>query len=175
MNRISQEKKEEGVLIKIQSFKDESKQKNLTVWLIFWTFCGIAIGSQLFVEGNKEMKIFIAVYLAFWAYFEYTVVKAYKWRKSGEEQFLITDEHFHYGRTYNNRGFLKPHRKDLVNAIRNIDEEVGTFAKTFGNSYWVVGGERLAFTVSGKVITFGMQLTDKEVKQLSEKLNKLLT
>jgi len=174
MGRISQEKREEGILIKIKAFRDESKQKNLTLWLVFWTFCGIAIGSQLFVKGDDELRAFVFVYLAFWGYFEYVVVKAFKWRKSGEEQFLISEENFHYGRTYNNRGFLKPHRKDLVNAVKVIDEEIGTFAKVFGSSYWVVGGERLAFTVSGKVIPFGMQLTDKEVKQLKENLNKLL-
>lgn len=174
MNRISQEKREEGILIKIKAFRDESKQKNLTIWLVFWTFCGIAIGSQLFVKGDDELRAFVFVYLAFWGYFEYVVIKAFKWRKSGEEQFLISEENFHYGRTYNNRGFLKPHRKDLVNAVKVIDEEIGTFAKVFGSSYWVVGGERLAFTVSGKVIPFGMQLTDKEVKQLKENLNKLL-
>ncbi|MFT5667410.1 MAG: hypothetical protein ACI9DK_001604 [Vicingaceae bacterium] len=174
MGRISQEKREEGILIKIKAFRDESKQKNLTVWLVFWTFCGIAIGSQLFVKGDDELRAFVFVYLAFWGYFEYVVIKAFKWRKSGEEQFLISEENFHYGRTYNNRGFLKPHRKDLVNAVKVIDEEIGTFAKVFGSSYWVVGGERLAFTVSGKVIPFGMQLTDKEVKQLKENLNKLV-
>ncbi len=174
MSRITQEKKEEGTLIKISAFRDESKQKNLTIWLVFWTFCGIAIGSQLFIKGNNEIKTFIMVYIAFWGYFEYTVIKAFKWRKNGEEQFLITDEYFHYGRTYNNRGFLKPHRKDLVNAVRIIDKEVGPFAKIFGSSYWVVGGERLAFTAGGKVIPFGMQLTDKEVKQLLDKLNKFL-
>ena len=174
MSRISQENKEEGTLIKISSLKDESKQKNLTVWLAFWTFCGVAIGSQLFAEGNKEMKTFILVYLAFWTYFEYTVIKAFKWRRNGEEQFLVTGEHFQYGRTYNNRGFLKSHRKELVNSVRTIDDEVGTFAKVFVNSYWVVGGERLAFTVGGKVIPFGMELSDKEVIQLKDKLNKLL-
>ena len=174
MNRISQEKREEGILIKIKAFRDESKQKNLTIWLVFWTFCGIAIGSQLFVKGDDELRAFVFVYLAFWGYFEYVVVKAFKWRKSGEEQFLISEENFHYGRTYNNRGFLKPHRKDLVNAVKVIDEEIGTFAKVFGNSYWVVGGERLAFAVNGKVIPFGMQLTDKEMKQLKDNLNKLL-
>ena len=174
MGRISQEKREEGILIKIKAFRDESKQKNLTIWLVFWTFCGIAIGSQLFVKGDDELRAFVFVYLAFWGYFEYVVIKAFKWRKSGEEQFLISEENFHYGRTYNNRGFLKPHRKDLVNAIKVIDEEIGAFAKVFGSSYWVVGGERLAFTVSGKVIPFGMQLTDKEVKQLKENLNKLV-
>ena len=174
MGRISQEKREEGILIKIKAFRDESKQKNLTLWLVFWTFCGIAIGSQLFVKGDDELRAFVFVYLAFWGYFEYVVVKAFKWRKSGEEQFLISEENFHYGRTYNNRGFLKPHRKDLVNAVKVIDEEIGTFAKVFGSSYWVVGGERLAFAVNGKVIPFGMQLTDKEMKQLKDNLNKLL-
>lgn len=172
--RITEEKKEEGVLIKIKAFKDESKQKNLTVWLLFWTFCGAAIGSQLFVEANKELHTFIYVYLAFWAYFEFMVVKAFRWRRKGEEQLLITNSNVHYGRTFANRGFLKPYRKDLVNAARLLDEQSNTFVKTFASSYWVIGGERLSFTVNGKVIPFGLRLSDKEAKQLMKRLNDLL-
>lgn len=176
--RISIERKEEGLHIKIKSYKEESKQKNLTVWLLAWTLCGIAIGSQAFIkpegEEQEKLRIMILVFLAFWAYFEYMVIKAFRWRRSGEEQFLITDEQLQYGRTFANRGFLRPYRKDMVNSVRSIDTEKGNFISAFSSSYWVIGGERLAFTVNGKVIPFGLRLTDKEAQRLTQSINKEL-
>tara|TARA_B100000965_G_scaffold402762_1_gene429427 strand:- start:2086 stop:2616 length:531 start_codon:yes stop_codon:yes gene_type:complete len=172
--RISSERKEDGLLIKIKAYYDEDKHKFFTIWVAAWTLCGLAIVSQLFTNVDSELKTMILVFFAFWAYFEYLVVKAFRWRKSGEEQFFITEEQLQYGRTYNNRGFLKPYRKDLVNKVRFIDDDQNTFVKVFSDSYWVIGGERLAFTVSGKVIPFGLRLNDKEAKKLVQLINKEL-
>ncbi|MEQ8908752.1 MAG: hypothetical protein RIC95_06140 [Vicingaceae bacterium] len=172
--RISTEKKADGLLIKIKAYRDEDKQKLLTVWLGAWTLCGLAIISQLFTEVDRELKTLIIVFFAFWGYFEYLVVKAFRWRKSGEEQFFITEENLQYGRTYNNRGFLKPYRKDLINKLRTIDGETNTFVRVFSDSYWVIGGERLAFSAGGKVIPCGLRLTDKESKKLLKLVNQEL-
>lgn len=174
MKRISTEKKEGGILIKIKAFKEESKQKNLTVWLLAWTFCGLAIGSQVFYDENPELRKMILIFLAFWAYFEFKVIKVFRWRRSGEEQFYITDEIFSYGRTYHNRGILKQYRKDLVNSVRPLELDGNSLIKAFSDSYWVIGGEKLAFTANGKVIPFGLRLSDKEARQLTSELNKAL-
>lgn len=174
-SRISKEQTDQGTLIKIKAFFREGKQKMLTLWLIAWTLCGIAVISQFFSNENEQFKIMILVFTAFWLYFEYLVVKAFRWRRSGEEQFLITEDEFHYGRTYNNRGFLRPYRKDLVNPARSIDEESNTFYKVFADSYWVIGGERLAFSANGKFIPFGLRLSDKEAKKLMKLINEELS
>lgn len=173
-SRISKEQSDQGTLIKIKAHFDEGKQKMLTLWMITWTICGIAIISQFFSNNDEQFKIMIIVFAAFWLYFEYLVVKAFRWRTSGEEQFLITEDEFHYGRTYNNRGFLRPYRKELVNRARFIDEESNTFYKVFADSYWVIGGERLAFSVNGKFVPFGLRLTDKEAKKLMKLINEEL-
>jgi hypothetical protein len=170
--RITREVKKEGLLIKINAFRDESKQKTLTIWLLAWSFCGIAIGSQLFVDEQKELRTMLFVFLAFWAYFEFKVVKAFRWRRGGEEQIWITEEVFHYGRTFNQRGILKPYRRDLVNQVRSIDEDESGWVKAFLDSYWVIGGERLAFSVNGKLIPFGLRLSDSEKSNLMKLLNK---
>jgi len=172
--RISQEKKDGGILIKIKAYRDESKQKNLLVWLVAWSFCGLAIGSQMFLKEKGDLLNMILIFMAFWAYFEYKVIKAFRWRKSGEEQFWITPDNLSYGRTYANRGILKPYRRDLVNQIRPLEEESNSFINAFSSSYWVVGGERLTFTVNGKVIAFGLRLSDKETKQLMKTINQQL-
>ena len=84
----------------------------------------MAIGSQVFYDENPELRKMILIFLAFWAYFEFKVIKVFRWRRSGEEQFYITDEIFSYGRTYNNRGILKQYRKDLVNSVRLIQSSL---------------------------------------------------
>lgn len=172
--RVTTEKKEVGLLIKVKAFKEEGKQKNLTVWLMAWTFCGLAVAYQLLLDANNEIKSMLLVFMAFWSYFEFKVVKAFRWRRGGEEQLFISEEKVLYGRTINNRGILRPYRKDLVNGARLIENDQNTFAKAFAESYWVIGGEKLAFTINGKVIPFGLRLSDKEAKKLMELFNKQL-
>ena len=174
MSRISEEKVEGGKLIKIKAFYNKDKQKMLDVWLLAWTLCGLAIFSQVFYTPDNELRKMILIFGAFWIYFEYMVVKAWRWRKGGEEQIYITDEQIQYGRTYNNRGILKPYRKDLVNPLRSIENEGNSFTKAFADSYWVIGGEKLAFMVGGKIIPLGLRLTDKEAKKLMQLVNREL-
>tara|TARA_B100000508_G_C11456064_1_gene276799 strand:- start:1631 stop:2161 length:531 start_codon:yes stop_codon:yes gene_type:complete len=174
-NRINEQKRENGVLISIKAFQDPSKQKNLLVWALAWTFCGVAIGSQLFVDDQKELRSMLLVFLAFWLYFEYKVIKAYRWRQKGEERFFITEDEFHYGRIIGERGIMRPFEKSVVNPVREIEAEKNEFIKVFSNSYWVIGGEGLAFTAAGKVIPFGLRLTEKEKKKLMQLINKNLS
>jgi len=174
MKRISEEKVEGGKLIKIRSFYDQSKQKMLDVWLLAWTLCGLAIFSQVFISEDNELRRMILIFAAFWVYFEYMVVKAWRWRRGGEEQIFIGEEEIQYGRTYYNRGILKPYRKDLMNKVRTISDEGTSFTRAFADSYWVIGGEQLAFTVNGKVIPFGMRLNAKEADRLMKLINREL-
>lgn len=172
--RIEKVDKKEGIHITIKPYVDSSKQKMLLFWLIAWSICGAFIISQLFLEVNKDLKIPILIFTVFWLYFEYLVIKVYRWRTTGLEQFLITDSELHYGRTYNNRGLLTPYRKDMINRVRLVDGELNNFTKTFFQSYWVIGGERLAFTAGGKVIPFGLRLNDKEAKYVLKIINEQL-
>jgi hypothetical protein len=172
MKRIQIEEKEGGKLFKIRAYYDQDKQKMLDVWLLAWTLCGLAIFSQVFLTDDNELRKMILIFGAFWIYFEYVAVKAWRWRKGGEEQIFIGDEEVQYGRTYYNRGILRPYRKDLINAVRDFSDEGNSFVKAFASSYWVIGGsESLAFTANGKVIPFGLDLEPKEAKKLMKEVN----
>ena len=172
MKRIQIEEKEGGKLFKISAYYDQDKQKMFDVWLLAWTLSGLAIFSQVFFLEDNEMRKMILIFGAFWAYFEYVAVKAWRWRRGGEEQLFVNEEELHYGRTYFNRGFLKPYRKDLINAVRDFSDEGNNFIKAFASSYWVIGGsETLALTANGKVIPFGLDLEPKEAKKLMKEVN----
>lgn len=170
--RISIEEKEEGTLIKIKAYSEESKQKVFTVWLLAWTLSGLAIISQLFFEPEDDLKSMLFIFTAFWAYFEFKAIKIFRWRRSGEEQILLAEDKIHIGRTVSNRGFLKPYRLDLINEVREVEEEGNSLAKSFSDSYWVMGRERLCFSAGGKMIYLGLRLTDKECQKLMKVMNK---
>lgn len=173
--RIEIQSKDKGTLIRVKAFIDQAKQRQLGIWLAAWTFCGLAvIAHLLFREVERDVFRFALIFLAFWLYFEWKIVKIFRWRKSGEEQFWITEDQMQYGRTYNNRGILRPYSINQINAVRPIEAEKNNFVKTFFDSYWVMGDEQLAFTVSGKVIPFGLRLSKKEAQKLAGIINKEL-
>lgn len=173
MSRVSIESKDGGKLLKIKAFRDEGKQKTFLIWVIAWSICGIAIGSQLFVKQEDQLKTLLLVFVCFWAYFEYKVLKTYRWRNGGEEQIWIGEEEVKYGRTIKNRGFLKPYRKEFINPIRKYEEE-SKMVSSFTDSYWVVGGETLVFTCQGKVLPIGLRLSINEQKKVAKFFNENL-
>ena len=85
-DRIKINKSEDKFEITIKSFINNKKQKLLLVWIVLFSFCGLAIISQFFGNYNAETKVFFGVYIAFWIYFEFKVIYAYRWRKYGEEK-----------------------------------------------------------------------------------------
>jgi len=171
VNRIEQSQEEEGILIRIKAFREDTKQKNLLVWIFAWTFCGLAIGSQLFVDGNPQLRSMLLIFIAFWAYFEFKVIKAYRWRQYGEERILIRKDQLQYGRFISDRGLYRPFNLSQLNPVRELKDESNALVKSFSDSYWVIGGEKLAFSYQAKVFAFGLRLTDKDTKKLMKLLN----
>ena len=61
----------------------------LLVWIILFSLCGLAIVSQFFENYDAQTKVFFGVYVAFWLFFEFKVIYAYRWRKQGEEKIIL--------------------------------------------------------------------------------------
>lgn len=154
---------EEGNVLEIYPFYDENKQRLLLVWLIAFTIGGLAVISQLFIDVDSELKIMIMVFAFFWAYFEYKVLKAYRWRRSGKEKLIFAENKLYYGRLIGNRGFMHPYNKDLLGGLKKVDISEKNFFAAMGDSYWVISGEKLAFSYAGKQIPFGLRLNKAEV------------
>lgn len=167
--KISQEK--EGTLIVIKAYKEKSKQFVLGLWLLAWTICGLAICSQLFFEPADDLKSMLFIFSAFWFYFEFKAIKVWRWRRVGEEKILIDNNALHYGRTYNNRGFLKPFALNQINPVRIIEQSDNAFNKTIGNAYWSISGETLTFGFKGRMVFFGLRLNEKEAKKIMKLIN----
>lgn len=166
--RIEVEKSHEKVTVSIQAYRDSSKQTLLIIWALLWTSCGVYILYLLFSgSAGQDMRSFLIIYLGFWAYFEYKVIYAYRWRSAGKELIEIGTDRLSITRLIGNRGIPRHYSLDYIKNVRIFEDTSGGFIKTMNDSYWVVSGDRLAFDFQGKLITFAMQIPESDASALA--------
>lgn len=164
-DRISYEKSEEKTHIEIITDMDKSKQNGLLAWMILWTVTCVFIVYQFFWNSSGTEKIFYFVWFAFWCYYEYKVVLAFRWHQWGKEVIEIDDENITVYKEIARRGLPKYYPIDEVEDIRKIESE-RTFSRVFGQSYWSISGETIAFTYGKRDVIFGTNINQHELKEL---------
>lgn len=169
--RISILKKDNVLSIVILPGLDKKRLAAILVWLISWTLCGIVMGIGYFETKQEDAKLFILVYLSFWFYFEYNIIRSYFWKRSGKEKLWIKAGTLHYQRELHQRGKIIEFETSLVNPVELIELRPARFMDTISQSFWIRGGERLSLQSQAKQIRFGMQLTDAEAKKLKNEIN----
>lgn len=165
-NRISILRKENLLSIVILPTTDKKKLGLLFLWLLAWSVCGVIVFANYFKLQDQNAKLFIIIYLSFWAYFEFNIARAFIWKKFGKEKLWIQDGVLHYQREINKKGKVREFNMDLVGQFKLIDLSKTSLADTINQSFWVKGGERLEFTAFGKNQRFAMQVSDEEARVL---------
>jgi hypothetical protein len=168
--RISILKKEKLLSIVILPTTDKKKLGLMFLWLMAWTVCGIVVLVNYFKMPDRNARIFIIVYLSFWAYFEFNIVRAFIWKRSGKEKLWIQNGILHYQREINRRGKIREFNLDLINDLKLLELNSTSLADTINQSFWVKGGERLEFQAQARAVRFGMQITDEEARILLKEI-----
>lgn len=170
-DRVSILKKEGLLSIVILPYSDKRKLGIMFLWLMAWTVCGIIVFANYFKTTDKDIKLFIIIYLSFWTYFEYKIMRAFVWRKYGKEKLWISDGIVHYKQEINKRGKVQEFDYSLIQNLLFIEREEHSFASVINSSFWIKGDERIEFTCQHKKVRFGMQLTDKEAKAIIKEIS----
>jgi hypothetical protein len=170
--RISIKKSEKENSVIIISFSEKTKNILLFSWLFIWTVSGFVVLSQYFMISDKDSRVMLMVWLAFWAYFEYKSFKALMWRKYGVEKIKLRENKFFYKKEIAGKGKINSYEFDFIKDLRILELKENSFADNMNNAYWAIGGERLAFDYYGKEIKFGLQLNDEEAATLLKMLRK---
>lgn len=163
-DRISILKKEGLLSIVILANADKKKLGLLFLWLFAWTVCGLIVFFNYFTIKEQQAKLFVIVYLSFWLYFEYKILKTFIWRKYGKEKLWVQNGKLNYQKEINGKGKILQYDAYLVSELKVIELTNTSWADSINQSFWVKGGERLSFSHQGKTILFGMQITDKEAQ-----------
>ena len=154
---------------------DKRKLWILFFWLFAWTICGVIVFANYFRINNADAKTFIIVYLSFWFYFEYKIARAFLWKKFGKEKLWIRGGTLYYQREVSGKGKIKEFDINLITEFDYIELDHVSFADNFNQSFWVKGGERIEFECQGKIIRLGMQLDDKEAREILKEIKSALT
>ena len=153
----------------------EKKKTNLLfLWLFAWSVSGIIILVNYFKLTNDNAKLMIIIWLGFWAYFEFKIIRVYMWKRFGQEKLWIKNGVLHYQQNINGRGKIKEFDLNLISDWDAIKVEQANIADYFSQTFWVKGGERIEFICQGKLIKFGMQLPDEEATKILAAIKKQL-
>ena len=153
---------------------DNKKLALLFFWLMAWSICGAIVIANYFQVQNPDQKIYLIIYLSFWAYFEFNIARTFIWKKFGREKLWIQDGILHYQREINKKGKIKEFNLDLISRFRIVELSVTKLADTINQSFWMRGGERLEFDAQSQLVRLGMQLTDEEARLLLNEVNGFL-
>lgn len=168
--RITINNKNNSIEIEIKAFKDKTKQKMLLVWIVLFSLCGLAILSQFFYGYDKSSQLFFAVYLAFWLFFEFKVIYAYRWRNSGMEKIIINDTEIILIKEIGKRGITQPIKINEISNLRCYEPDEPGFIKSINSSYWNINKYSLAFDYENKPVPFAIDLDKNEAKKLLKEM-----
>lgn len=181
MENIQAIGKRSSILIKDQVFSlvilptDDKKKVNLMfLWLLAWSVSGVIVIANYFTLTQESAKLFIIVWLGFWAYFEFQIVRVYMWKRFGKEKLWIKNGTLFYQQDINGKGKIREYDVNLVSNFELVELTRGSIADTFSQTFWVKGGERIEFTCQSKNVRFGMQLEDDDAKKIITALKKFL-
>ncbi len=162
--------------LEIPSIADATKLKILIVWFILWTISGMIVFTQFFVPTSRDVKVWYAVWMAFWAYFEYKASVLLSYRRKGKEILQFSESGFTFRRDINGRGIDKVYERAEIKNIRTVDFKDKKVIARVQPLYWNMGYETVLFDYKGKEEALGLQLTEEEAQQLvkimKQRLNK---
>ncbi|MFN4932483.1 MAG: hypothetical protein ACOVPB_09460 [Bacteroidia bacterium] len=162
--------------LEIPSIADATKLKILMVWFILWTISGMIVFTQFFVPTSRDVKVWYAVWMAFWAYFEYKASVLLSYRRKGKEILQFSESGFTFRRDINGRGIDKVYERAEIKNIRTVDFKDKKVIARVQPLYWNMGYETVLFDYKGKEEALGLQLTEEEAQQvvkiMKQRLNK---
>jgi hypothetical protein len=171
--RIEVKKEKHKLEIIIKAFYDAGKQKMLFAWIILFSFCGIAIVTQFFQDYEANYKIIFGVYLAFWLFFEFKVIYAYRWRRLGEEKISIENNQIVLSKTIGKRGVTLQFNLYQIKKIDFLKNDGSSFLNAMNSSYWNINKYHLAIYLEKTIIPFAIDINNKEAKNILNELRKL--
>ena len=146
----------------------------IPVWLTFWTFGGVGAIKWVVYPGPSAPRAFILLWLVGWAAGETWALYLWFWTAFGKEIIQVKGSALTVKRDV--LGFGRS-RSFPIGSVANLRAS-GLFPST---SYWdnylaqmKLGGGSVGFDSQGRIVRFGIQLTEPEAQDVVEQLKPYL-
>ena len=155
------------------------KEILLTLWVTGFTFVGLVMIYMLMTDfaslqydvaptddDIRNQVIYSIVFLSFWAYFEYKILKALLWYRFGKELIRIDGDGFTLKKSILSYGKANRYFFENMKEFQQRVEEETSFSNFFENAYWAMGSDAIVFNHYKKIISFGRRVEDKSARLL---------
>lgn len=173
--QVKIEKNEGKTIISIYPKSDKKHLNLLKLWVVAWSICGLLVASQLFYSYQNSEKVFLAIYLSLWFYFEIKTIKALRWNLYGKEVIEVTVDQLIYTELVGSRGIPIIFPKDKIKEVNTINSEEKGFLADINKSIWMMGTESVGIVSKDFSKNIGRKLNNIDASKLVSYLNKCLS
>lgn len=170
-DRITYAWHEDALTIIIDQAIPRSRRLMLESWFLAWLGVGGATAMEMAGATGSDRTFFL-VFMAFWVFFAFRVLKVILWRRIGREMVRITAEGMSVKNAFNDLGRARFFIKDNIKKMEVVQRDPTKFMQNLDQSFWIMGGDSLQFTYLRGRFVLGKQLDNKSAAQLAKLIDK---
>lgn len=160
----------DGFRLEIASKKRGWLLAQLAFGLLLWLVGAVApVGDALLGDGQP---LFLLPWLPVWGLVGAFIVYALAWNASGHESLSLQGRMLLIERGALGLRSTRRYRADGVSGLRAAGPFGGPsmFSWSYGVAYWGLSGGTIAFDYDGRTERFGIQLEEREARELVERI-----
>jgi hypothetical protein len=148
------------------------KEGLLIAWVVAWIFCGVVVFMEWLKTEDEETQVAFFAFLVFWAYFFWRVGRTTLYRLGGNELIEVNEEALVLKKSFYTYGKTKTYFLENIQNLKPIKLSKTSFAYTYENGWWILGGEKIGFEYQGKFVKFGMQIQESSIEKVYSLINR---
>lgn len=173
-DRISVVRNEKGTSIVISSMADRKKSRTVAIILLFWVIGGIAMVFGFPSITEDKAKIVMIIWLAFWLYFLYVLVRLWRWKRHGHEVMKINEGVLKYKKDVKGRGWVFDFQLDKIQKLRASEAENPNWLRNIGGDFWNTDCDSVRFNYEDREMSIGFQLDKSDRAKLINVLSEFV-
>lgn len=173
-DRISIVEKEGELSIVISACNNKRRRQFMTVILALWILGGITFAFSFSSLKTDDVKMMVLIWLAFWLYFLYVIVKSWRWNIYGNEIIKIRNGKLFYKKDVKGRGWVLDYDLEQIRDMRIKPDSGPNWIKQFGGDYWSTDADSIHFIHNGSEIPFGFQLKKEEAEKVIKNISRFV-
>lgn len=156
--RLSYLKTEERFSLVILGRLQGNTPKYRILWAIAWVIIGLVLtleAKRIGVTGDERMILLI--FMAFWGYYLYRIIKAIRWHQVGKEMLMMKGEYLIHKNSFGQIGKSKQYHLANVQPMQ-IKEKTEGWGALFEDSFWSIGRATIELAIDGRTLQIGFRL-----------------
>ena len=164
--RIRVMREKDAINIEIHQRIERWQEAMLFFWITAWTFCGGAFLYYAFNASNQSEQIFFIICSSLWLFFFIRITKVFLWRLIGKEMIRISKAGVSIQNAFGSKGKKELFLHQNIFKPGLIKRDPTSLLAFLDDSFWIIGGERVGFSYSGRRVQLGKQLTMHDAELL---------